>query len=519
MVENRQVVRVEVKMKVATSAQMTRIDNASQEEYGIPGIILMEDAGLSAWESIVRNIEPGSSVIFVVGKGNNGGDALVMARHAALRSGFTPRLIYAAPPDSFSPSTAIHAASLAALGVASVRWDTDPATAREWILGGDWIIDGLAGTGLTGALRSPLKEIADLVNSTTGVTVSIDLPSGSGDEWTPGMPIVDADITLTIGLPKKCLYQPVARGHAGEIRIVPIAFPRVLTESDALSTTLLDESDIKRFLPQERLDSYKGSRGVVAIFAGSHGTTGAAVLVSNSTLRAGAGMVTLYTDDDVYLPLAGQLVSVMVRSFDGDLSCIDVDRVDTVVAGPGWGRSPDREDRLRGLVRGFHRGVLDADALTVLAGMQDTPHLGPDWVLTPHVGELARLLHTTNDHVSRDFFAAALEASRKYNCIVVAKSWVTVIARPDGETALYDGMNPRMGTAGTGDVLAGTIGALLCRCADGWSAARAGVLVHGKAGRIAGRRLGYFLSQDLPDEIGRILGSSASPAERETDRP
>lgn len=486
-------------MKVVDARTMAEIDRAAQEEYAIPGSILMENAGIKAYQLLRRHYWneglPSDPVVFVVGKGNNGGDALVIARQLFLDGYRGGTVLAASSPDP----TQIEMCRK--LGIPVLSW---PQTqAREAVSSASIIVDGLTGTGIRGALRSPLDEIVAAINATPAVTISIDVPSGIGDEFRKGMPAVNADITVTMGLPKLSLYLPDARPLCGTIHVVALGFPPTLIESESIPGTMLTREHVKGQLPRLAPDSYKNSRGTVGVFAGSEGTTGASVLASRAAAHGRAGLVTLFVDRPVYVPVASQLTSVMVRPVDyGDVperfeSPVSLESFGARVVGPGWGTGESRRRWLRVLL-GSGRGVLDADGITVLA--QDASIARPlpgGWVLTPHPGEFSRLIGVPREEILADPIRHLLAAARSFGSTVVLKSHVTYIGAPDGRYWILDGMNPALGTGGAGDVLAGAIGGFLAGGLPPEVSACAGVLLHHLAGKRAYSEHGWFTADEL----------------------
>ena len=495
-------------MKLVTSAEMSAIDVRAQSEFGIPGAVLMESAGKAAWDHLSQHHfrgEGGESIVFVAGSGNNGGDALVMARYCALAGGNKPLVVLAR--ESLKGDAELQRKIIAAMGVPLSIWETSRADAEAYLRHADWIVDGLAGTGLTGPLRSPHSEIAQFINSTRARVVAIDAPSGVGDQVIPPGETVCADLTLTLGLPKRCLYDPAHRGNCGRIAVIPFTLPAQLVAGPAPSGELLEHRDLADLLPPIPLTAHKGERGILAVFAGSTGTTGAAVLASQSALSAGAGLVTLFVHEAAYVPLASRLTSVMVRPEDESVStgAADPGRFGAVVVGPGWGTSKRRATQLVEIIRAFNTGVIDADGLTLLSGVTRPPSLS-GWVLTPHPAELGRLVGASKEDVLADMYGAARRGAEIYGAVVVAKASTTIIAHPDGRVAVVDGMNPSLATAGSGDVLAGVIGALLSRGVSAWDGARAGVVAHSIAGGRLRDSAGLFRSAELSSEIARVMG-------------
>lgn len=495
-------------MKLVTPVEMQEIDRRAQDEFRIPSLLLMESAGAGAWRELASLIgDERPALCAVAGQGNNGGDALVIARYAHL-AGFPVRAVLARPRDELGDQCALHATILDRLGIPTLVWP-DP-DARRAVAECGLVIDGLAGTGIIGALRQPLVDICAAINdrAPSNRVAAVDTPSGIADGWHPGMPAVRADWTLTMGVPKTTLYEPAARPLCGEIRTIALSFPPALLASPSLPGRLLNPDELTSLLPPLADDAYKHRRGVVAVFAGAPGSSGAAVLCGETAQRCRAGLVTIFTDESIYSIVASSVRAVMVRPFtpDGELPQLRaiLDRFDAVVAGPGWGVGAGRAEFLDRILGEAPRGVLDADALNLLAARDTLPRLGERWVVTPHPGELARLLGRSSAEVAASMRSAAAELAGRTGAVVVAKSSVSVVAHPDGRFAVVDGCNAAMGTGGTGDVLAGAIGGLLAGGMGSWEAACAATLAHQVAGSRLRRRAGIFLAEELAVELGAV---------------
>jgi NAD(P)H-hydrate epimerase len=501
---------------------MSAIDRAACERFGIPTPILMENAGLKALgamqQRIWRRPVPEEPVTVVSGRGNNGGDALVIARqlHAIGASNLTVLLSHGEPADA--SQCAANLAICRALGITVLEEPADAA------LRCGWVIDGMAGTGQRGALRGPAAALAERINRSRARVIALDAPSGVGDRFAAGMPSVRADWTLALELPKRALYLPAARPACGSIIVVPLGFPAVLTGIAGATARLLGPAALSSLLPAVRPDAHKGMRGHVAVLAGSAGTAGAARLAATAAGCSRAGLVTLHADADTYPIQAGALTSVMVAPWSeaaepGELTR----RFDSVVVGPGWGTGPARSEWLQRLLALPCCGVLDADAITLLARAGDrVQRLAGRWVLTPHPGELARLLDATVADVLADPAVAAGEVAARFGAVVVLKGHVTCVAAPGGSDeandvtaprlTVVDGMQPWLATGGAGDVLAGVIGALLAgRGLGPYQAACAGVLIHAVAARRRYRERGWFLAEELPAAVSRVVADPVDP--------
>ena len=502
-------------LKIVGSDAMARIDSRSQHEFAIPSTILMEDAGVKAWALVRARIgegrRPRGRLLFVAGRGNNGGDAFVMARHAAVEHAGPVSIVLAAGLPSPDTDPARMLAICDALGIERMGWPEERGLVEERLTQSEWVFDGITGTGITGALKPPLTELVEAMNAGHGHRVAIDVPSGVGDGFREGFPAIRAEATLTMGLPKLCLYLPHTRPFCGKIHIVRPGFPPALVEDPGIMGELLAPNSFRALVPRIPLDTHKNRRGHLAVFAGSRGTTGAAWLCATAAARSRVGLVTLFADQDCYPIVAPRLTSIMCRPWDAqtgaDSTGWDPRRFSAVLAGPGWGLGAEKGLWLDHLLSLPVPGVLDADALTLLGerAARATLDLGGRWVLTPHPGEFSRLTGAARDAVLDDPVEHARAASRRFNAVIALKGACTVIAAPEGRFWILDGANPALATGGSGDVLAGIIAGGLAGGMSPLHAALFGVSLHAHVGRLAARMRGWFLAEDLVPLISRVL--------------
>jgi len=494
---------------------MARIDRLTQAEYVFPSMILMEDAGVKAWSAVRRVVwasrAPRGRHVFVAGRGNNGGDSFVMARQAAVEGAAPAAIVLAAgrPPADSDPGRML--AMCDTLGIECVDWLEQRDRAAALVAEADWLFDGIAGTGIHGALQRPQSEVVERINASRGRKIALDVPSGIGDEFRAGHPAVRADFTLAMGLPKLCLYLPRTRALCGRILVIPVGFPQALVEDPDIPGELLGPRSWRTLAPYIPPDTHKNKRGHLAVFAGSSGTTGAAWLCATAAARSRVGLVTLFIDPDAYPIVAPKLTSVMCRSWDltqgRDRGAWDPAPFSGVLVGPGWGLSEDKARWLDVLLSLPVPGVLDADALTLLGRgtTRARADLAGRWVLTPHPGEFARLAGVERDAVLDEPVKYALETSAALNAVIVLKGHCTIVASPAGRFWILDAANPALATAGSGDVLAGIIAAGVAGGLGPVEAALFGVSLHAHVGRIAARRAGWFLAEDLVPLLSRVL--------------
>jgi hydroxyethylthiazole kinase-like uncharacterized protein yjeF len=508
-------------VKLVGCARMADIDRAAQQEFGIPQSLLMEDAGLAAFGllrgAVWNGDPPRAEVVFLAGPGNNGGDGLVMARRARLEGIRELAIVLGAGEPKPGSLAATQLRICSALGIRILDYSKSRAAARRRVAQAGCLVDGLLGTGLVGAARPPVADLIEEANRSAAQRVAVDLPSGLGDSFRPGFPALKAHWTLTIGLPKLCLYLPGARSYCGKILVVAGVFPPSLLEDPAIPGELLDPGEsAAELLPALPPEAHKGRRGHLAVFAGASGTTGAAWLAATAAARSRTGLVTLFVDSRLYAACVPGFRSVMLRPLAAaeglrgrrEAQLPELDRFNALLVGPGWGTDEARSGLLLGLLRRGLPGVLDADGITLLAGLRSGPglKLGGKWVLTPHPGEMARLLGVETASLLCDPLPAVLSASAELQAVVVLKGHCTFVAAPDGRYALLDGMNPALGTAGSGDVLAGIVAGLLAGGLPAWEAAAAGVRLHARIGERLFRERGYFLAEDMVEQVSRAVG-------------
>lgn len=497
-------------MNLVTTQEMAELDQRAQLEIGIPGTVLMEQAGIKGFHTVVEALnlsgtEQDPCMVFLSGGGNNGGDALVMAREAVCMGYRDVTIIITR--ETCNETVGLQRSLCRSFGIPSVL-STDPEAALL-LERADIIFDGMIGTGLKGALRA--GNTRDFISRVNGIEhakkVAIDLPSGLSEQAGKSAVFFHADITVTFGLPKMLFYYPHIRLHCGDIHIVNPGYPQWLLQEYGAQRNLLG---IDQVLCREiHLDSYKNSKGHLGVFAGSEGFTGAASLSSEAALRIHTGLVSLHVDDNIYTVLSSQLRSVMVKPLHGQVISRDElkERYSALLAGPGWGVT-GREQQLREIVMSGLPVLLDADAITLLKqlleqGAVDREKLN-NVVLTPHPGEFFRLSGVRVSDEPQSVIDAVQKVAQESGCVIVYKSYINYIVEPDGRMTVMEGMNPAMGSAGSGDVLSGIIGGFLAqryRLAD---AAVTGNAVHQRAGRLAKDTSGWFIAEDLLGFLGNV---------------
>lgn len=496
-------------MKIVSPGAMVEIDKLAVNNFGIPELLLMENAGIKCWADIEEYIEKNNlfnvNITILAGSGNNGGDALVIARHAWISGIKKLKIIIC--KDNGSEMFLLHKKICKNLKIPILNYTENKNSAEKIILESELIIDGLTGTGLSGALRSNTAELVTLVNSGFGKKISIDIPSGLGENYQEGYPVIQADLTLTIGLPKTILYYPWLRSFSGEIRVVAIGFPPSLLNNSPGAGNIFYNDELK--LPKIPDWAYKGTRGHTAVFAGSIGTVGAAVLSASAAGRSRAGLVTLFSDKNIYTELTSSLISVMVKIIESEKIGMSLEGVTSILAGPGWGLD-GRESLLEKLFDSRIPGVLDADGISILAKMEITGKNFPErlngrWVFTPHPGEFACISGIDKKIFLSSPLSYLRKTAAKYGAVIVLKSHVTFIVTPSGDYTIVDGMTPSLATGGSGDVLAGIIAGFLAQGVSPYNAAVSGVTVHQKIGKMCFKENGWFLAEDLLPYLSKVV--------------
>ena len=494
-------------MKILTSAEMREIDRAAIEDIGIPGAVLMENAGLRIARTIRRRFPDVGClrIVIVAGKGNNGGDGFVVARHLA-NSGARPAILLLAGKDEVKGDAAVNLAVALKMGlpVTEVR---DPAAwrkARQEVLRAKIVVDALFGTGLAKPLEGLYAAAVEDINRSDAFKVAVDIPSGlSSDTFETIGPSVAADLTVTLAAPKIAHIFPPAADGVGELVVAPIGMPASLFDRADLKLEMIEEAALAPFFARRKRDTHKGTYGHVLIFAGSLGKSGAATLAGRAALRMGAGLVTVATAAGVLPSVARGMAELMTEPLaetpERTIGAAALTRAvallkgkSAVLAGPGLSTHPSTAEFLLGLLPKIKAPcVLDADGLNIVAARPGAlkAMAGPV-VLTPHPGEFARLIGRTVEEVLRHRLELAPEFAVRNGVTLVLKGHRTLVAGPDGRVFVNPTGNPGMATGGSGDVLGGMIAAGLGQKAGLPEAVLAAVYAHGLAGDVAADRLG-----------------------------
>ncbi|MEO8215797.1 MAG: NAD(P)H-hydrate dehydratase [Acidobacteriota bacterium] len=478
-------------MKILTSEQMQSIDRRATEQFLIPSILLMENAALAVAQAIRSRFPEADPVAIFCGSGSNGGDGFAVARH--LESlGVTPLILIIAEKSMIKGDARINLEICERLRLPLYEL-TDDDTLEEGLARAsqaDLVVDAIFGTGLN---RPPEGLHADAIRGMLSLRlpiVAVDIPSGLNASSAAIVdPVVRADFTVTFAQPKIAhVFQPAA-DYCGEILVADIGIPHAALEAEGILLSVAEASDFLPLFAARKANSHKGTYGHVGIVAGSRGRSGAAILSARGSLRMGAGLTTVITDNETAMIV--DCVSVESMTLRTDIAPPAVERIladirnfDSLLIGPGLPDEEQSYETIRAILRSAEMpAVIDATASNAFAGRLD--ELNPDGrsrVITPHPGEMARLLGITPAQVNADRINIVRDTAERTSCVVVLKGNQTLVATPDGQVSVNPTGNPGMATGGMGDVLGGMIAALLAGGCDPFEAARAAVFIHGSAG-------------------------------------
>jgi NAD(P)H-hydrate epimerase len=514
-------------MRLLTADEMRALDREAIDQWGLPGAVLMENAGRGVadqLEETFAELWPGPLLI-VAGKGNNGGDGFVAARHL-LNRGWDVSLLLLADLKAVTGDARLFLDLMQRSGADLHPADDGAAflSAIAELPAPVLVVDALLGTGFTGALSAHYSEVIDWVNALGVPVLAVDVPSGT--DATSGAvsgTAIQAELTVTFESAKVGHVVDPAADYVGDLTVVDIGIPQALSLQHAGCHHYVDAEAAAELLPERPLDGHKGTFGHLLVVAGSTGKTGAGILAATAGLRSGAGLVTLACPASLNTIFEVKLTEAMTAPLPdagGELTgealpelTLHCEGKQALCVGPGLGTGTPVSALIRGLLAGTDLPlILDADGLNVLAANGKLfRHRAIPAVLTPHPGEMARLLNVPVATVTADRLGIARKFAVEHGVVLVLKGAQTVVAAPDGNVYLNGSGNPLLASGGTGDVLAGLIGGLLAQGLDPVSAAVLGVFWHGfAADRLAESRgdaglLASDLLRALPDARHALL--------------
>ncbi|MEW6409960.1 MAG: NAD(P)H-hydrate dehydratase [Nitrospirota bacterium] len=516
-------------MKVVTADEMRKIDTRATKELGILGVVLMENAGRCVVTETERRYGclEGKRLCIVSGKGNNGGDGFVVARHATNR-GAAVSVFIVGEKDDIKGDARINLEILLRSGipVSELRDKKELRELRRILSTCNIVIDALLGTGLSSSVKGLHKEVIDAINSSAKPVVSVDIPSGiSSDTGEILGNAVVADMTVTAGLPKRGLLLYPGAKNAGVVKIADIGIPKSFLNNDSIKTNLITLEQVKKMIPRREPDVHKGSIGHLLVIAGSVGKTGAACMTAMASLRVGTGLVTLASPASVNDILETKLTEIMTlplpETDDQTISPYALEEIErilpkmsTIAIGPGLSMNRETLSFIRDVVgESTVPVIIDADGVNAFAGnLEALKGLRSKVVFTPHPGEMARLLGITAKEVQRNRIEVVQSFATAHRVHIALKGARTVISDPGGNVYINPTGNPGMATGGTGDILTGMIAGFVAQGMELLSSIILGVYLHGLAGDMAAMEytemglIATDLIEKIPEAIKVVRG-------------
>ncbi len=484
-------------MRLCSASEIMAADRQAIDELGLPGVVLMENAGRICSERFDREFSDHfpASVVIIAGRGNNGGDGYVMARVLAER-GWRVTTLVLGLEDAISGDAGVMLNIIRKLGL-QIHFIEDISALKNHFSAAApaLIIDAIFGTGLNSDVRGLQAEAIALINGADAAVFAVDIPSGvDGSTGRICGRAVNADLTVTFDHAKIGHGSQPGAVCAGKLKVVDIGIPLTGRKQFSSHVHLLDKTEVQALLPERSTVGHKGKFGHLLVLAGSPGKTGAAVLSGSAAVRSGCGLVTVATPASVHDIIEVKLTEAMSCSLidqDGLISLQAQAQIEQLLAerqalalGPGLGQSSGLIELIKVLIASIPvPTIIDADGLNQLAkcleclqGRSDQP-----LILTPHPGEMARLTGLTVSEIESNRFEIAQNFAAKHGVILLLKGARTIIAAPDGRVNINSTGNDGLASGGSGDVLTGLIGGLLAQGMDGFSAATLGVWLHGRA--------------------------------------
>ncbi|HEX6271908.1 MAG TPA: NAD(P)H-hydrate dehydratase [Polyangiaceae bacterium] len=506
---------------VLSRLEMRELDRTTIEGGHVPSLLLMESAGRGAAELVKREFAGKKRVVIVCGAGNNGGDGFVVARLLA-GSGFDVCVALVAEPARLRGDALENHREYVASGGAMTLFLADSLDRLDGVLrDAEVVVDAVFGTGLDREIGGFERAVIERINAAAAPCVALDLPSGlDADTGVPRGAAVRAEHTVTFAYAKRGLFTPLGRAHAGRVEVVDIGIPTELVEGVGYGAALVEASDAALAVVPRTALSHKGSSGRVLVVAGSPGKIGAALLCAHGALRAGAGLVTIAASASAASALEQRVLEAMTERYDADalessLGAL-LERADVVAIGPGLGVDAVTSRVIERVVLGWPgTAVVDADAITHFKGRAaELSRAKGRLVLTPHPGEMARLLGISTAEVEADRFGTIATAVERTGATVLLKGSATLVGAPGQKIAVNPTGHPVLAAGGSGDVLTGVIAALATG-ADPFRAAVTGAFAHGAAATIAATARGVdrgVLAHEIGDEVPKALAAlSAEP--------
>ncbi len=514
-------------MKLATNEQMSQVIKIAIKEFGIPGIVLMENAGFAVLHEIEKDFDPSNRVVIICGNGNNGGDGFVLARHLHQR-GYSLHIFHVGYPEHLVGDSEINYKIISKLNIPMTRIHTEKDLPELFIELSrcNLVVDSLIGTGMQASATGVDAKIIQAVNEASCKVFSVDIPSGvGGNDGRIGSCAIRADKTITFSLPKVGNLLFPGAEYNGELVIRDIGIPKEVIDEVPMNYEVITRDMVVGMIPLRDRNSHKGYYGKARMIAGSMSMAGAAILTTKAALRSGLGMARLYVPDSINHIMKTAVPELITIPFQelrkGVIGINHIESIlkdapdsDVFTLGPGCGISFELQEIVKSIIENVTCPiVLDADALNVLA--KDVSVLKgkkSPIIITPHMGEMSRLTGKTLEEVLENPVFTARDFAVEWQIYVVLKSARTVVATPDGKVYVNINGNSGMSTAGTGDVLTGIITGMVAQGLSPLDAAITGVFIHGMTGDRVAERLGEHgllagdLVEALPYTLKELLG-------------
>ncbi len=504
-------------MKILTPEAMRAVDRAAIEDIGIPSLVLMENAAIGVVDALAERFPEARSVTVLCGPGNNGGDGLAAARHLAVRGYLVRTFLVGEREPGGDAGVQLTICRNQGLEIRRVSEEGGGRRLIEAARDSDLVVDALFGTGLSRPLEGQVAELVEMINRLPVPRLAVDLPSGlnGGSNEIPG-PHLEAELTVTFAAPKLAHVLPPAAQFVGEVVVADLGIPPELVERAAGDLFLLQASELARLLMPRPADGHKGDFGHVLLFAGGPGRAGAAILAARGAVRGGAGLVTVAVPAPILTAVdVGSVESMTLPLEVGEagLAPAAADQLlqaaigkDVLALGPGLGLEPSTVEVIRRVCGETSLPlVVDADGLNAFAGEAEAlAGRGAPTMLTPHPGELARLLGLGTAEVLADRLGTVRRAAAAARALTVLKGHLSLVADSVGRTWVNPTGNPGMATGGSGDVLTGLLAALVAQSYEPPVAAQLAVYLHGLAGDLAVESSGMtaLAAADLVGHLG-----------------
>ncbi len=490
-------------MYIVTPREMAKLDRITINEVGIPGIVLMENAGRGAFDFFLKILPDllERRIGVVCGSGNNGGDGFVIAR-LCHQNGADVRVFCAKDPKQLTGDAKTNFEIISNLNVPIYTFEDNGPDFWENLRECTVIIDAIFGTGLSREVTGLFEKLINEINKMNVPVLSVDIPSGIDGSTGKVLGVaVQALATATFGLPKIGHYVWPGSRHTGTLEVIDIGIPNEIVERESLNRFVLTDQLVSQWIDPRQPTAHKGQAGHMVILAGSPGKTGAAAMAANSAVRSGAGLVTLMvpeslnpileekTTESMTFPLKETLEHTVSLEAEEEILSFLEDK-ESFAIGPGLSQNGETKELVRRLVTSVECPmVIDADGLNAIADYTEVlKNSKAPIILTPHPGEMSRLVKMSVADVQINRLGIAQSFSREYGVIVVLKGHRTVIAAPDGKLAINKTGNPAMASGGMGDILTGLIGAFLAQGIGAFEAACLGVYIHGFAADVVVKR-------------------------------